>query len=845
MPMTPDDRLRAEREAMENCENEPIQFIGTIQPQGYLCALALDEPLTITHLSANLPERLGRSRIQLLGQPASLILSTSLIHALRNAAGHPSFADQRELIGESQLGEQTVDVFAYRGPDQLVVEMLVREESQSLPADALRFATKVQAELQRFTEVGPLLEWACLQVRALTRYDRVKAYKFLPDKSGEVVAESRAGGVDSYLGLRFPAYDIPQNARTLYAKTPIRVISGVEQTQVEIHGTERLDLSLSLLRGVNDVHALYLRNMGVGASMSIPIAVGGELWGLLALHHLTPRMPTVAVAVACELFGRSLSLALQQIISRNLVERREQALRTALNLFVPDESPLGYAAYWDLTKEALFDLVRADGVALVTGERVARHGQCPPDSTIRALVQLTIDDERASSSPTAHESLPALLPDADFETSAGAMIVPTPLPSVEAVVFFRNELRRTVRWAGAPDKPLEDTARGFRLNPRASFAEYVQSVEHRSDEWLPDDLMVGEVIQEATLRIRDAAAAQARHRDNLGLVVRELNHRVRNILALVQSLVQQSVTESTTVDSYVSALDHRISALAHAHRLLTRTEWKPIDCETLLREVLAAYAERVDFDGPPIEIPPQFASVLSLVVHELSSNAGKYGAFSLAGGRVHFSWRSNQHHLIFEWKEKSGPAVSPPEREGFGSSIIREAMPFEFDATVELSYPADGLLARFVVPEAVIGEVSARESDAAVASPSAEPHLRRALVVEDDFFVGRTTADILRSLGATAVTVMPTVERALQHVATHGLEFAVLDANLRGAFSGPVANALAQREVPFVFVTGYGSSHPELENFPSLGVLTKPIERGELGGYVNQLGWPPPPEKGP
>ena len=168
------------------------------------------------------------------------------------------------------------------------------------------------------------------QVRALTGFDRVMVYRFAPDGSGEVVAESAKSGIGSFLGLHYPATDIPKQARALYLRNLLRVITDIEAEPVPIlppadeHG-QPFDLSLSVLRSVSPIHIEYLRNMGVRASMSISIVVEGEFWGLIACHHYSPRCPSFERRSVAELFAQMFAMRLESRERKEIVEYERRA----------------------------------------------------------------------------------------------------------------------------------------------------------------------------------------------------------------------------------------------------------------------------------------------------------------------------------------------------------------------------------------------------------------------------------------------------------------------------------------------------------------------------------------
>ena len=177
------------------------------------------------------------------------------------------------------------------------------EPSGEQPMSPLAVLRAMTMRVERQTSLASIYREVARQVRGLTGFDRVMVYRFDDDGAGEVVAEAANHGLAPFLGLRYPASDIPAQARALYERNYLRIIADVDAPAIPIVPAlspegAALDLTMSTLRSVSPIHLEYLRNMGVGASMSISIIVDGELWGLIACHHYSPRVLPMSVA-AC------------------------------------------------------------------------------------------------------------------------------------------------------------------------------------------------------------------------------------------------------------------------------------------------------------------------------------------------------------------------------------------------------------------------------------------------------------------------------------------------------------------------------------------------------------------
>lgn len=841
--MSIQEQQRREAEAMENCENEEIQYVGAVQPYGWLLGTAVGSQV-VTHVSDNVAEMTGLSVEDALGLSLEEVFSAEMLHTIRNASGHSTITQQREHIGTTTFGSGDFDLTMHVANEVAIFEFIPVDTEH----DAVASFSKAQAMLNRLStieNVDELLSEAVAELRWFSGFDRVKAYRFLSDGSGEIVAEEARYGVDSFLGLRFPASDVPQSARRLYATTPMRSISDVSGTQAQLvaaDGQPDLDLSLAVLRGHVAVHSLYLKNMGVGATMSLPIVIDGEMWGLFAFHHLEPKNLSSAESLVSELLGRSLSILIQAATERQRRRYLDHCLQISASLFGPNDSPVGFGAYWDSASSELHELISCDGVAFVLKDKVMAYGDCPTEDGMRALVAQTLASGEDIQS---FESLAEVVPGDLCRLSAGALVLTDPVPLSDALIFFRNETSSSVRWAGNPDKDLVTDGDTLRLNPRSSFAEYLDKTAGRSSSWDGDEIDLATSLVQALRRSYSTAEMQKEHTDRMGLMVRELNHRVRNILALVQSLVAQSDISDEAVAAYVDGLERRIHALAGAHDLLTESAWGKVDLRGLFEGTLRPYSETksnaILLTGDDVRVDAPVASALTLVIHELASNAAKYGALTNEAGQVALSWSVAPTGFVIEWTESGGPRVEPATSRGFGTSVITESLEFEFDAAVDYQLAPGGVTARFVLsPELAISndESTASDSDPhAVPAPGpASESTLQVLVVEDDFVVSKDTVAKLKRLISGDVSVVPSIDAALGILDEQSFDFAMLDVNLRGDFSGPVADALSEREIPFVFATGYGSRDRELEGYDCLGILTKPLTKTRLQNALIDAG---------
>ena len=829
------NRLDSEKEAIQNCETVPIHTIGYIQPFG--CLLAMDTNTNIIVIvSENITDWLKYPIDKVLGAKLTDVLPREIVHQCNNALAHSTITTQREYVGRLNSKNGVCDIYGHAKGDRLILELQPTRQTGNDSLKMLDGVHRVVSRLKSITNEQTLLEQVVHELRAISMFNRVKAYRFLSDGSGEIAAESREPQVDSYLGLRYPAFDIPESARRLYETTPIRIIPSVMATQVNLLSVDEqqapLDLSLALYRGHVPVHMMYLQNMGVQATLSLPITVNGKMWGLFAFHHYEERMLDSETLAALEILGGSISMILNSLIYKQRIENIEECTRVAATLFVPDDSALGFAAYWDTAGSQLATLINCDGVGLLSEDRFDSYGACPPEDLVRKLCSYLYENRTGSESkPIGIDSIESKYPELNCGDIAGVLAIPNPAKSYKYLLYFRKDASKVIRWAGKPTKDLHRVEDGFRLSPRASFAEYQDSKYKTSDSFSQEDIVIVESLKNALSRTMSTIVVQTQHRERLGLVIRELNHRVRNMLALIGSIITQSKGSSHNIEDFVATLELRLQALSETQKLLTEYDWKQVNIQHLFKNALIPYhnylGNRLILKGDQISLPPALASLLALILNELASNAIKYGALSNLHGKVELTWQYNSEELNIFWIEKGGPKVVEPTRHGFGSTLIREALAYEFNAECKLIFPSEGVKATFNIPVKGSYIEPENKTNTTIVSPIV-PKSFVALVLEDDYIIAKEMTSLLNNLGATKVDTVPSIEAAIACIGKTDYDIAFLDVNIRGEFSIEVAQILEKKGIPFAFATGFGSKEQELLDTACIEVLSKPVSKTKL-----------------
>jgi signal transduction histidine kinase/DNA-binding response OmpR family regulator len=320
------------------------------------------------------------------------------------------------------------------------------------------------------------------------------------------------------------------------------------------------------------------------------------------------------------------------------------------------------------------------------------------------------------------------------------------------------------------------------------------------------------------------------------LLVRELNHRVKNTLASVQAIAQQTLRTTSAPADFAARFSGRVQSLARVHSLLTDASWRGADLRELIRDQLlqgTVDETRLTAWGPAIRFDPQTAVNIALMLHELGTNCVKYGALSTGKGRVTVRWTVVNDMLNLEWIERGGPTVTAPNKRGFGTSLI-EQIATGSEGSAQMIFEPDGitwkislLLPRSEDSGAPHFDQPLRTSKHEATNAKAPLQGLRLLVIEDEPLIGLDFADILERAGAKVGPPIGSEREALQIIERGSFDGALLDANLRGCSADKIAAALTRRHVPFVFVTGYGREGLPA-SFSEAPVLAKPVSAQQL-----------------
>jgi light-regulated signal transduction histidine kinase (bacteriophytochrome) len=560
------------------CEDEPIDIPGSIQPHGWLLAFSPDG--TVTHISANFAAVNGLDPAACIGRPLAETLPPQ---AASCATDLLDWASRLEGGFVSRFPHQggALRGFAHRagreptGPacDHLILELeqgdaSLNEHTDALQADILEFSRAAE-DLAGWQALASL---AARIARRSSRFDRVLIYRFDHDFNGTVVAEDGNGVLPSYLGLHFPASDIPAQARALYRRLRLRLIPNATYRPVPIlpacgpDAGSPLDLRKAALRSVSPLHLQYMRNMGTGASMSASLIVDDRLWGLMSFHSRDPHYVDLPVRVAMEFLAQMLAGG---VAARTHAERARLVVVTQAH---HDRLLAAMAAATPPRPDILADepadllaLTGAAGAAILTDEEVFSIGQTPGEAALRSIAGWLA--ARGERTVFASDNLAAQWPEAASFAGVASGLLAASISELHPsyLMWFRPEQIRTVDWAGPPGKAASPEEAAS-LSPRTSFALWRENLHLRASPWEPHQI-------EAARRLRQAIVGVVlRRAEELAGLNRELIRTNKELEAFSYSISHDLRAPFRHIVGYAELLsEHLDDTLSPTGRRYLRT----------------------------------------------------------------------------------------------------------------------------------------------------------------------------------------------------------------------------------------------------------------------------------
>ena len=534
---------------LTNCEREPIHTPNLIQPHGVLLAVSLDE-YQILQVSLNTTEILGIEPKKLLDKPLQDLLGKEQIETIKgclaenfdninpipikitkparslksSTARSPKPIDNEESLAETQEITTFSGIVHLQG-DIIIIEL---ESSQFEPnRNFFDFYKLVKSPIDRLQNTKTLEQLGnaiAREVKKITGFDRVMVYRFDSGGAGTVVAEAVETELQPYLGLHYPATDIPQRAKHLFTLKPLRLIPDVTYEPVGITPqlnplTDKLlDMSMTELRSVSPFHIEYLNNMGVGATLVISLVKNKQLWGLISCHHNTPKKISYEIRTACEFIGQiaSFELAAKQSERDLDYKMKLKSMQSQLveTIAATDDLEMGLAE----DPQQILDLVGAKGVALSLGREIVTLGNTPDRQFIEQMLpwlSTQFNEDVVFQTNSLGEVYPAA--EKHKATASGILALLISRVQKTCIIWFRPEVVQTINWAGNPNQPVDRNEAGILLlSPRTSFSLWQETVEGTSIPWKSCEI-------EAAIELRSSIISIVlRKADELSQINKEL-----------------------------------------------------------------------------------------------------------------------------------------------------------------------------------------------------------------------------------------------------------------------------------------------------------------------------------
>ena len=648
---------------LATCDSEPVHTPGCIQAHGALLVLRIAD-LCILQASDNTLQHLGEAAAELLGRPVGQVVGARGVARLREMLA-------REVLDRGAIyaftlpardGVFPLDVCMHTSGDVAVLEFeATGRGGRQSDGDFFELLKSAVGRLQATASVSDFCRHVTDEVRAITGLDRVMVYRFHPDLHGEVIAESRREALAPWLGLHYPADDIPLPAREIFKRVWIRPLPDAAGPLVELlplanpDSGQALDMTHCALRGASVMYSEYLANMGVAASLTMPIRRDGELWGLIACHHYTATQFPYQVRAACELLAQVASLQLksaehaEQLAYRLKMEAVHQQL---LARSAREGDLLAFTAH----QPSLLDAIQAGGVALYHLDRWWCVGHVPEVAQLDALAAWLYarpEFESATQLVYATEELARVCPAAVGleDIASGVLAVALSRQRRGLMVWFRPQTLQTVHWAGNPhDDPIVAGSQGRRLTPRASFELFVESVRGRSLPWsgieidaaLRLRLVVLDLVITRAEHLADLNADLTRSNDELDAFAYVASHDLKEPLRGIHRYAHQLLESTEAIGGenrrrienlmrLTVRMDSLLDSLLHFSRVgRTELELEDSDLNAVLEEALEMIGARRLESHCSIRVPRPLPTVrcdpvrVREIYSNLLSNALKY-----------------------------------------------------------------------------------------------------------------------------------------------------------------------------------------------------------------------------
>lgn len=641
-----------EKVDINNCDKEPIHIIGKSQSHGVIVACD-KKTLKITQIGENAEAFFGTPYSEFLGEPISILLGEELSKEIAQAREDDEGLD----VNEVEVSDRKFVVIPHLSGESIILDFELTDTDYN-PFEYQRQLTRILNSLGRASSPLELCNEAARITRNIFGYDRVMIYRFDEEWNGEVVAEEKKEELESWLGLHYPASDIPKQSRELFLKHRVRIIADVNYKPVPLHpelspiNNQPLDLSKSELRAVSPIHIEYLQNMKVGASLTAALISNGKLWGLLACHHYSAKYINYYRRQTCDfltqIFSNELTLKETNQYIKKLDEWSEIRSDLVSQMKYDDKIKKGL-----LEQEVIFtDLLECEGGALVLNGKIRLLGSTPEKKQVKALTENFLSKLEKPLFFTKNLGK-YYEPAKEFQRKAsGILAVKLGNSDNDFLMWFRPEVVQNVSWGGNPDKMANFDEEKQRITPRKSFEKWTQKLTGFSDSWQDYQISAAKAIRESLSNI--ILEKQKKKIDRLNKKLLEAHNELQ---LFSQGLSHDLKAPLRGIDGYAlilkedyysqlakpgqQAVDTILSSVSEMRELIDNIlSFSGVSAESLnktvfsanhlLEDILQSFNIKVNYPKTSVEVEPEMAKMradkrmLTQVWSNLITNALKY-----------------------------------------------------------------------------------------------------------------------------------------------------------------------------------------------------------------------------
>ena len=674
---------------LENCALEPIHIIGKIQQHGVLLACNA-ESLEITQASRNTADLFGIRLNDLLGKPLSFLLGGEQVRLVKGSLETEEGNTPLEVL----VNERKFVLLSHFSNDSLVLDFEPVKEVQD-PFFFQKELTSILNRFQKAISLEELVNEAAVLTRKMFGYDRVMVYRFDEDWNGEVIAECKEEAMDSWLGLHYPATDIPEQSRNLFLKYRVRLITDVHYDPVPIEPEfspltgEPLDISRSGLRAVSPIHIEYLKNMGVGASLSAAIVVKGKLWGLIACHHNSKKFLDLYQRESCRFLAQMLSTEITLQETNSLLNKSELTENIRRQLMVQMEYHHDILTALNRDTVKFTDLMECTGGAIFYIDGWELSGKTPTLDQLDSLLHNFI--KKQSKNLFLTRNLASHFPEAQAYCEEASGLLSLKISNNKYVLWFRPQVVQVINWGGNPNLKAYYNEKENRISPRRSFEKWTEKLTGFSEPWHQIDKNSARSLREnisyvllhvqrkeiEALNKKLLAANKELELFSYGLS-HDLRAPVRGMEGFLkilredhgQDLGEEGIRMLDMSNGLIEKMNSLIDDILEYFRLGHSGELRkePVDTSAVLREVVEIFNLPINFPKTRLEIQPHLPVVegdrrmIFQLWSNLLNNALKYSSeekepvveigHQEVDGRARFFIKDNGIGVQPEFREK-------------------------------------------------------------------------------------------------------------------------------------------------------------------------------------------------